>query len=48
MLECEQQIRQLQHENKSLAQDKHNLMTRLETARDHTDFDAYGITLKVR
>ncbi|GJQ82867.1 hypothetical protein Trydic_g2605 [Trypoxylus dichotomus] len=37
--EMEQLLATLQHENRTLSQEKHNLMTRLETARDRIDAD---------
>ncbi|KAK9710694.1 hypothetical protein QE152_g25895 [Popillia japonica] len=39
LMEKEQLIATLEHENRQLSQEKHNLMTRLETSRDRIDND---------
>ncbi|KAF2883200.1 hypothetical protein ILUMI_22975 [Ignelater luminosus] len=44
--EREKEIATLQHENKTLAQEKHNLMTRLETARDRIEGDYDGLSIR--
>lgn len=40
-------IMNLQRDNKVLAEEKFNLMSRLETARDRTDTDLEAMSLKV-
>ncbi|KRT79397.1 hypothetical protein AMK59_8205, partial [Oryctes borbonicus] len=46
LAEMEQLIATLQHENRTLSQEKHNLMTRLETARDRVDNDTEMLTTR--
>ena len=46
--EAERQLTTLQHENRSLSQEKHNLMTRLEAMRDKSeDFDSLSVRVSV-
>lgn len=45
--EKDQIIMNLQRENKTLAEEKFNLLSRLETARDRTDTDLEAMSLKV-
>lgn len=47
-MEKEQLIATLEHENRQLSQEKHNLMTRLETSRDRIDNDTDVVSARVR